>query len=102
VSDPIVSKEYREDLGERDADGFYDYEYRYWNYWFDFGDRRYRARIYTDSDDEASVMEMDGGRHERYEDDIRTIAAHLRSDPGVRGILTLGPSGGFETKLSFG
>ena len=49
MAEPLVSKEYREDLGTKDADGFYDYAYCYWEYTFDFGGRRYRARIYTDS-----------------------------------------------------
>src|SRR5256885_933685 len=29
VADPIVTKEYREDLGEQDDQGYYDYAYRY-------------------------------------------------------------------------
>jgi hypothetical protein len=37
----VVSKEYLEDLGERDDDGYYDYAYSYWAYSFDFGDREY-------------------------------------------------------------
>ena len=99
MDEPVVTREYREDLGEQDADGFYDYAYRYWNYWFDFGDRHYRARIYVDSQDEANVMQVDGPKDERYADDLQTIAAHLRGTAGVRTILTLSPLGGFEPEL---
>jgi hypothetical protein len=93
---PVVTKEYREDLGTKDADGFYEYEYRYWVYWFDLDGRRYRARIYTDTADDADVMELDGGRRTDFEDDVRTIGEYLRQEAGVRTISTLGPSGGFE------
>src|SRR3954468_9354682 len=73
MTEPDVTKEYREDLGERDADGFYDYAYRYWVYWFDFDGRRYRARIYTDDQTDASVMHIGSGRAATYDDDLRAI-----------------------------
>jgi hypothetical protein len=96
VAEPVVTKEYFEDLGEQDDEGYYDYAYRYWVYSFDLDGRHYRARIYTDTPDEADVMGTDGTRHPEHEDDLRVISAYLRSEVGVRTVLTLGGSGGFE------
>jgi hypothetical protein len=101
VTEPIVSKEYFEDLGEQDDQGLYDFEYRYWVYRFELDGRTYRARIYTDTPDEADVLGLDGTRHPEYDEDLRTIGAYLRREAGVRTILTLGPSGGFEPALRF-
>ena len=97
-----MTKEYCEDLGERDSEGYYDYAYCYWVYWFDLDGRNYRARIYTDTPEEADVMEMDATRHSQWADDLRVIGEYLRGDAGVRTILTLGSSGGFEPTLKFG
>lgn len=100
---PIVKKEYREDLGEQDDEGYYDYEYRYWVYSFDLDGRNYRARIYTDLPKEADVMGLDGTRHPEHEEDLRVIGAYLRDEAGIRTILTLGGrSGGFQPTLSYG
>ncbi len=33
--EPVVRKEYHEDLGTKDEEGYYDFAYRYWIYWFD-------------------------------------------------------------------
>jgi hypothetical protein len=55
MADLIVSKEYREDLGERDEHGYYDVEYRYWWYTIEIDGRKYEARIYTDTPEEADV-----------------------------------------------
>lgn len=46
-----VSKEYHEDVVDE-----IDEEYRWWEYAFDFGDRRYRARVYTD---EPAIAHVD-------------------------------------------
>jgi len=100
VADSVVTREYVEDLGEQDAEGFYDYAYRFWLYRFDLDGRRYRARIYTDDPEEANVMDTDGTRHPEYDADLRAIAEYLRREAGVRTILTLGASGGFEPALS--
>ena len=35
VANLHVSKEYREDLGEQDDEGYCDFEYRYWWYAFE-------------------------------------------------------------------
>ena len=96
MAEPVVTKEYFEDLGERDDEGYYDYAYRYWVYWFDLDGRHYRARIYTDMPDEADVMGTDETRHPEHDDDLRVIRAYLRDEVGVRTMLTLGASGGFE------
>jgi hypothetical protein len=63
---------------------------------FDLDGRHYRARIYTDTPDEADVMGTDGTRHPQHEEDLRVIDAYLRNEVGVRTVLTLGGSGGFE------
>lgn len=97
---PVVTKEYREDLGTKDADGFCDYAYRNWVYWFDLDGRRYRARIYTDTANDAGLMSLEGRRPE-FEDDLRTIGEYLHQVAGVRTISTLGPSGGFEPVIWF-
>lgn len=96
MAELAVTKEYFEDLGERDDEGYYDFAYRYWVYSFDLDGRHYRARIYTDTPDEADVMGTDGTRHPEQEDDLRVIRAYLRDEVGVRTMLTLGRSGGFE------
>ena len=101
VAEPVVLKEYHEELGEKDADGFYDYAYRYWVYWFDLDGRRYRVRIYIDEPSNASVMEMDAGRAREYEDDLRAIAGYLRREAGIRTVSALSSSGGFEPVISF-
>jgi hypothetical protein len=84
VGEPKVTKEYKEDVGERDAEGFYDYVYRYWEYIFDFGDRLYRARIYTDEPEAAMVTAL-GSTEMRWSEaatnpDLRAIADHLKAD----------------------
>ena len=101
MAEPVVTKQYFEDLGEQDDEGLYDYAYRYWAYWFDLDGRHYRARIYTDTPDEADVMGLDGTRHSQHDDDLQTIGAYLRREAGVRTILTLGAGGGFEPALRF-
>jgi hypothetical protein len=86
VAAPVVKKEYREDLGEQDADGYYDYEYRYWVYWFDLDGRNYRARVYTDTPKQADIDGMDGTRHPQYDEDLRVIGAYLRDEAGIRKV----------------
>jgi hypothetical protein len=100
VAEPVVAKEYVEDLGEQDSNGLFDYAYRYWLYRFDLDGRTYRARVYTDEPEEASVMGMDGTRHPEHDDDLRAIGEYLRREAGVRTILTLGAGGGFEPALT--
>lgn len=42
------TKKYEEDLGTKDEKGWYDYEYRYYTYWFTLPDnQKIRARSYT-------------------------------------------------------
>jgi hypothetical protein len=100
MAEPLVAKEYREDLGTKDADGYYDHAYCYWEYTFAFGACRYRARIYTGSSEDAGVIYLDGGRPAKYDDDLKKIGECLRQD-GVRTISAVGPSGGFEPVISF-
>ena len=99
--EPVVTKEYREDLGTKNAQGLYDFAYRYWVYWFDLDGRRYRARIYTDTADAADVMYLSGSRPSEYEADLQTVAEYLRRDASVRTISTIGRSGTFEPLITF-
>jgi len=94
VSDFEVTKEYREDLGEKDAEGYYDYAYRYWVISFDFGDRTYAGRIYTDRRDEASITGPFRTAEKRSQRDLEAMARYLVEVEGVRQVLTLtDPSG---------
>lgn len=53
----IWNKEYREDLGTKDANGYYDYAYCYYVYWFLLPDKRLiRIRRYTDTSEECSLF----------------------------------------------
>jgi hypothetical protein len=101
LTEPIVTKEYCEDLGTKDEEGNYDYEYRYWVYWFDLDGRTYRARVYTHSSEDASVMHMNHPRPPQYDDDLQAIGAYLRQDADVRTVSTLSATGGFEPVIRF-
>ena len=87
---PIVTKEYREELGEQDDEGYYVYQYRQWVYRFDLDGRNYGASVYTDQPRVAVVMGEDGTRHPQYEEDLRVIGENLRDEAGIRTILTYG------------
>jgi hypothetical protein len=94
VSDFEVTKEYREDLGEQDAEGYYDFEYRYWVISFDFRDRTYKARIYTDRPREASIHGPLRTNDEKSQRDLEAMARYLVEVEGVRKVLTTeDPSG---------
>jgi hypothetical protein len=94
MADFEVAKEYREDLGETDADGHHDYEYRYWHITFDFGDRSYFARIYTDTSDEASVTGPLRTADETSRRDLEAMARYLVQVEGVQRVVTdTDPSG---------
>ncbi|HYZ79082.1 MAG TPA: hypothetical protein VE596_17080 [Gaiellaceae bacterium] len=100
---PKVTKEYKEDHGERDAEGFYDYAYTYWEYIFDFDDRRYRARIHTDAPEKAFLNGL-GGTNTRWSEAptdpyIRAIADYLETDVGRVEVHILSPSGGYDPVL---
>ena len=55
---PIIwQKEYYEDLGEQDEDGFFDYAYYYFIYVFQLPDKsEIKIRQYTDTTDECSLF----------------------------------------------
>ena len=86
-----VTKEYREDLGEQDEDGFYDYAYYYWDYTFVIDGHTYLARIYTDTPEKASIRKRTPPPE--YERDLLAISDYLRREAGVTTILTLGREG---------
>ena len=75
MPEPIVTKEYREDLVGEDGD--FDEEYRYWDYSFDLDGRHYRARIYTDRPVSRCHRPR---RHQasEHEEDLRIIGTYLR------------------------
>ena len=56
----------------------------------DFGDRTYRARIYTDTPEEASIFEDRNGvirrDDERSQLDLVAIADHLIANEGVKHV----------------
>jgi hypothetical protein len=88
---PKITREYCEDLPDDPAlEG--EWAYRYWEYVFDFGHGRYRARVYTDESDVAYVLELEGPIRE---EEVALIARRLE-DEGVREVQMLGPSGAFE------
>jgi hypothetical protein len=92
-----VTKKYFEDLGEQDAEGFYEYAYRYWVYEFDFGDSRYAARRYRDTAEEASFL-TPSYTEKLYEDsEFAAAVRYLVEEEGVERIDVLGgPSGTYE------
>jgi hypothetical protein len=97
MQQPTVTKEYRED--RVDPDGGHGEEYRYWDYTFDFGERSYRARVYTDEPSSAGVFRLDresawfplGESSER--DYLRAIRRHLSADGWNVEIRVLGKEG---------
>ena len=86
LREPTVTKEYVEDVVEEGT----ELVYRYWRYIFDFGRRRYRARIYTDEPDGAYVIRFPPGagslkpwwRPGSRDPYLRAIHDHLRADTG--------------------
>jgi hypothetical protein len=94
VADFEVTKEYREDLGEQDAEGNYDYEYRYWDITFDFSDRKYTGRVYTDTPDEASIRGPLRTADEKSGRDLEAMVRYLAEIEGVNKVVTIeDPSG---------
>ena len=50
------SKKYQEDLGTKDSEGFYDYAYCYYTYWFLLpDDTKIRGRQYADTPGKCSL-----------------------------------------------
>ena len=94
MAEPKVTKEYKKDFVEPDAEG-YDEVYRYWEYTFDFGERLYRARIYTDEPEIAYVIGL-GGTETRWSEAatdpfLRAIADQLKADVGPVEVRILRP-----------
>jgi hypothetical protein len=97
-----VSKEYYEDLGTRDDQGRYEYAYKWFGYEFDFGDRQYWAKVYTDTPDEAAVGGVSGvgGRAIPRSDlqatrDLQAIARYFKEVEGIQ-LVKVGRSAGYE------
>jgi hypothetical protein len=95
MQEPKVTKEYFEDLGERDAEGFYDYAYRYWGYSFDFGERQYGVRVYIDEPGVAFVNGPTRWSEAPRDPYLRAIVRHVEADAGPVEVRILGPGGGY-------
>jgi hypothetical protein len=81
LSKPVVAKKYFEDLiGDPASNNDYE-EYRYWDYTFDFGDREYLARVYTDEPESAYVDRIDEASVENAAADYADV--DLDGDVGV-------------------
>jgi hypothetical protein len=87
-----VRKEYI-DEGEQDEVGFH---VRYHAITFDFAGRVYGARIWVDSPEEADITGPLRHHEEESQLHLRAMARYLRENEGVRKVLTVGPSGGFQ------
>ena len=88
IEQPAVTKEYLEDIIEGTQ-----VDYRWWEYTFDFGGRRYRARLYTDEPSIGYVLMLSGDQRRRihhrwrrtnHHPYLRLIRDHLRADTGRR------------------
>jgi hypothetical protein len=86
MREPSVKKEYIENVVEEVGE-----TYRYWDYAFDFGDRRYSTRVYTDEPEVAYVDRSPLDRPlKRWwkgasrDPHLRAIHRHLRADTGRR------------------
>ena len=96
MATPRVRKEHFVEHGERDAEGYYDFYYAWWEYEIEFGDRRYGVRVYDDQSEVAFVNTAPSPRRaERNLEELAAVLAILRPD-GVREIRMLGGSGGYE------
>jgi hypothetical protein len=96
VTTPQLTRQHFVDHGERDADGFYDYYYAYWEYDIEIGDRHYGARVYDDEPDVAFVHTPPSPRSaDRNVDELALVLDALRT-AGVTEIRLLGRSGGYE------
>jgi hypothetical protein len=90
-----VSKEYHEELASPDNPEFG--WYRWFEYIFDFCDRQYWARVYTDSPDHAGIGGPLRKAEARSRDDLQMMARYLKAHEGVRVVQTLGsPTGGYQ------
>ncbi len=92
-----VSKEYVEERGERDADGLYDWAYRYNALTFDFGDRRYSGRIYRDTPNQAHIDGPLRRTDVRSRQDLDAIERYLlQEEDGLTVVLVPSLTGGYE------
>jgi hypothetical protein len=95
VSERTVTKEYCEDLPD-DPSRKESGPTATGSYLFDFGNARYRARVYVDEPEVAYVLDVGGDRADPPRDAVlRVVASELAPD-GVRKLQMLGASGAFE------
>lgn len=95
MATPRVRKEHFVDHGERDADGYYDYYYAYWEYEIAFGERRYGVRVYDNENVGFVVAAPSPRRADRNPEELAAVLDMLRPE-GVREIRMLGGGGGYE------
>lgn len=91
-----MSKKSLEDVGALNTHGDLEFEYRWDEFTFDFGDRQYWARIYKESPDEAGVFGPLRAEEARSREDLDEIARYLKSNEGVKFVTALGPRGAYE------
>jgi hypothetical protein len=88
VLQAAVTKEYREDIaGPHEG----DFDYRWWEYTFDFGGVIYRARVYVDQPASAYLLQTTDVRTDD-PDRLRVLAfihSHL-ADEGVTELAMIG------------
>lgn len=82
-----IRKEYREDVAGPD-DG--DYDYRWWEYTFDFDGVRYRARVYVDEPTCAYVVQLTDVRSD--DPDRLHVLAFIQKELAAEGVVELAVS----------
>jgi hypothetical protein len=89
-----VSKEYLEEF----IDGPEGWEqwYRWFEYVFDFGDRQYWARVYTDQPDHAGIGGPLRKAEARSLEDLQAMARYLKANEGIRVVQTPAGSRGYQ------
>jgi hypothetical protein len=89
----LRSKTRFDDVGEMDADGFYEYVYRGYNYQIAAGDDVFGVRIYDDEPHVALINPPNARTHREAKPLVDFIVANL----GCSQVKFLAPSGGFRS-----
>jgi hypothetical protein len=89
----IKNKRRFDDVGEQDADGFYDYIYRGFYYEIAMGERVFHVRTY---DDEPSVAIVVRPTQARTSSEARPLVEFLIATLGCTRIKFYAPDGGYR------
>jgi hypothetical protein len=87
----LVEKQYVEDVDEEAG-----FSYRYWSLVVETRGRSFGVRIYTDQPEAADVAVSPRPFDQEQHADLRAVAAYLAEHEGVRELLVIGDSGGFD------